>query len=92
MRHAAPRTLRLKLPAGPCTAHLLTWDPNTFTKTMVVSVDGEERARGAELTGRQFQWLRVPLDGGPAGRETDVGLSAKEGQTWHLAACVVLAE
>ncbi|MFF5587429.1 hypothetical protein ACH4VS_27510 [Streptomyces hygroscopicus] len=55
-------------------------------------MDGVERARGDELTGRRFQWLRVPLDGGSSGRETDLELSAKPRETWHLGACVVLTD
>ncbi|MFE2678613.1 alpha-glucuronidase family glycosyl hydrolase [Streptomyces hygroscopicus] len=92
VRGSAPAVLRLRLPAGPCTAYLLTGDPNTFTRTLIVRVDGVERARGDELTGRRFQWLRVPLDGGSSGRETDLELSAKPRETWHLGACVVLAD
>ncbi|WP_405659756.1 hypothetical protein OG379_05140 [Streptomyces sp. NBC_01166] len=55
-------------------------------------MDGAERARSEQLDGREFTWLRVPLDGGPSGREVDLELSAKEDQTWHLSACLVLAD
>ncbi|MFI7386203.1 alpha-glucuronidase family glycosyl hydrolase [Streptomyces sp. NPDC049813] len=92
VRAAGPAVLRLRLPAGACTAHLLTGDPNTFNRTLIVRVGGVEKARSERLDGRTFTWLRVPLDGGPAGREVDVELSAKENETWHLGACVVLAD
>ncbi|GAA2294323.1 glycoside hydrolase [Streptomyces kunmingensis] len=92
VRDSAPAVLRLKLPAGRCTAHLLTGDPNTFNRTLIVRVDGTEKARSERLDGREFTWLRVPLDGGPTGREVDVELSGKEKETWHLTACVVLAD
>ncbi|MGY0021686.1 alpha-glucuronidase family glycosyl hydrolase [Streptomyces sp. YJ-C3] len=92
VRDSAPAVLRLKLPAGRCTAHLLTGDPNTFNRTLIVRVDGVEKARSEQLDGREFTWLEVPLDGGSAGGEVDLELSAKEDETWHLSACVVLAE
>ncbi|MFJ8752956.1 alpha-glucuronidase family glycosyl hydrolase [Streptomyces sp. NPDC102441] len=92
VRDSAPAVLRLKLPAGRSTAHLLTGDPNTFNRTLIVRVDGAEAARSEQLDGREFTWLQVPLDGGPTGREVDLELSAKEDQTWHLSACVVLAD
>ncbi|MEU4896358.1 alpha-glucuronidase family glycosyl hydrolase [Streptomyces sp. NPDC044780] len=92
VRDGAPAVLRLRLPAGHCTAHLLTGDPNTFTRSLIVRADGIEKARSEQLNGREFTWLRVPLDGGSSGREVDLELSAKEGQTWHLSACVVLAD
>lgn len=91
VRDSAPAVLRLKLPAGGCTAHLLTGDPNTLNRSLIVSVDGVERARSEDLDGREFAWLRLPLDGGPAGREVDLELSAEEDRTWHLSACVVVA-
>ncbi|WP_306319623.1 MULTISPECIES: alpha-glucuronidase family glycosyl hydrolase [unclassified Streptomyces] len=92
VRAAAPTKLRLKLPPGPCTAHLLTGDPNTFNRTLVVTVDGTERARSEQLDGREFTWLRIPLDGGASGREVDIDLSAKPTETWHLTACVVVLD
>ncbi|MFD0021297.1 alpha-glucuronidase family glycosyl hydrolase [Streptomyces sp. NPDC058382] len=92
VRDSAPAVLRLRLPAGRCTAHLLTGDPNTFNRPLIVRVDGAEKTRSEQLDGREFAWLRVPLDGGPSGREVDVELSANEDQTWHLSACVVLAD
>ncbi|MEK8174931.1 hypothetical protein NKH77_55310 [Streptomyces sp. M19] len=92
VRGGGPCVLRLQLPAGACTAYLLTGDPNTFTRTLIVEVDGAEKARSDELTGREFQWLAVPLDGGSAGRAVDLRLSAKSGDTWHLSACVVVAD
>ncbi|MFI9025369.1 alpha-glucuronidase family glycosyl hydrolase [Streptomyces sp. NPDC053560] len=92
VRDSAPTVLRLKLPAGRCTAHLLTGDPNTFNRTLVVRVDGEEKARSEQLDGREFTWLRFPLDGGSSGREVDLEFSAKEDRTWHLSACVVVAD
>lgn len=92
VRSAGPAVLRLKLPAGRCTAHLLTGDPNTFNRTLIVRADGAEKARSEQLDGREFTWLQVPLDGGPSGREVDVELAAKDGETWHLGACVVLAD
>ncbi|MFD7814753.1 alpha-glucuronidase family glycosyl hydrolase [Streptomyces sp. NPDC059785] len=92
VRDSAAAVLRLRLPVGPCTAHLLTGDPNTFTKSLIVRVDGVERARSEQLDGREFTWLRVPLDGGGSGREVDLELSAKEKETWHLSACAVLAD
>ncbi|WP_030756791.1 hypothetical protein [Streptomyces sp. NRRL F-5135] len=92
VRDSAPAVLRLRLPAGRHAAHLLTGDPNTFTRTLIVRVDGVEKARSEQLDGRHFAWLRIPLGGGPAGREADLELSAKEGQTWHLSACVVMAD
>ncbi|MFJ6850958.1 hypothetical protein ACIQM3_10530 [Streptomyces sp. NPDC091271] len=54
VREGAPTVLRLKLPAGRFTAHLLTGDPNTFDRTLIVRVDGAERARGEQLDGREF--------------------------------------
>lgn len=92
VRDSEAAVLRLRLPAGRCTAHLLTGDPNTFTRPMTVRVDGVRKARSEQLEGRAFHWLRVPLDGGSAGRETDLELSSDPGQTWHLGACVVLAD
>ncbi|MEW2568923.1 alpha-glucuronidase family glycosyl hydrolase [Streptomyces sp. NPDC047070] len=92
VRDSAPAVLRLELPAGPCTAHLLTGDPNTLNRTLIVRVDGVEKARTPQLDGREFTWVEIPLGDGPAGREVDVELSAKQGQTWHLSACVVLAD
>ncbi|MFF1921211.1 alpha-glucuronidase family glycosyl hydrolase [Streptomyces sp. NPDC058221] len=92
VRDSAPAVLRLKLPAGGCTAHLLTGDPNTFNRPLIVRVDGVERTRSEQLDGREFSWLRIPLDGGSSGREVDLELSAQEDQTWHLSACVVLAD
>ncbi|MFD8570616.1 alpha-glucuronidase family glycosyl hydrolase [Streptomyces sp. NPDC059639] len=92
VRDSAPAVLRLTLPAGHCTAHLLTGDPNTLNRTLIVRVDGVEKARSEQLDGREFAWLQVPLDGGSSGREVDLELSAKEDQTWHLSACVVLAD
>ncbi|MEU6114231.1 alpha-glucuronidase family glycosyl hydrolase [Streptomyces sp. NPDC047117] len=92
VRDSAPTVLRLKLPAGRCTAHLLTGDPHTFNRTLIVRVDGEEKARSEQLDGREFTWLRIPLDGGPSGRDVDLEFSAKEDQTWHLSACVVVAD
>lgn len=92
VRDSAPTVLRLKLPAGPCTAHLLTGDPNTLNRVLIVKVDGVEKARSEQLDGREFTWLQVPLDGGDSGREVDLELSAKDKETWHLTACVVLAD
>ncbi|MFB7998358.1 alpha-glucuronidase family glycosyl hydrolase [Streptomyces sp. NPDC056002] len=92
VRDSAPTVLRLKLPAGRCTAHLLTGDPNTFNRPLIVSVDGNEKARSEQLDGREFTWLRIPLDGGPSGGEVDLELSARDGETWHLSACVVVAD
>lgn len=92
VRDNAPAVLRLRLPAGRCTAHLLTGDPNTFNRSLIVRVDGIERARSERLDGREFTWLRIPLDGGSSGREVDLELSSKEDETWHLSACVVLAD
>ncbi|MFE2446811.1 alpha-glucuronidase family glycosyl hydrolase [Streptomyces sp. NPDC059426] len=92
VRDSAPAVLRLKLPAGRCTAHLLTGDPNTFNRSLIVRVDGIESARSEQLDGREFTWLRIPLDGGSSGREVDLELSAKEDETWHLGACVVVAD
>ncbi|GAA2628708.1 alpha-glucuronidase family glycosyl hydrolase [Streptomyces axinellae] len=92
VRRGAPAVLRLRLPAGHCTAYLLTGDPSTFTRPLIVGVDGVEKARGEQLDGRAFAWLRVPLGGGSAGRETELELSSEPGRTWHLGACVVLAD
>lgn len=92
VRAGAPAVLRLKVPAGRATAHLLTGDPNTFNRPLIVRVDGAERARSEQLDGREFTWLRVPLDGGHSGREVDLELSSDEEQTWHLSACVVVAD
>ncbi|MFG2583388.1 hypothetical protein [Streptomyces malaysiensis] len=92
VRDSAPAVLRLKLPAGPCTAHLLTGDPNTFNRSVIVRVNGIEKARSEQLDGREFTWLRIPLDGGSSGRAVDLELSANERETWHLSACVVLAD
>ncbi|MGW7750647.1 alpha-glucuronidase family glycosyl hydrolase [Streptomyces violaceusniger] len=92
VRDSAPTVLRLKLPAGRCTAHLLTGDPNTLNRSLTVRVDGIEKARSEQLDGREFTWLRIPLDGGSSGREVDLELSAKEDETWHLSACVVVAD
>lgn len=92
VRNGAPTVLRLKLPAGRCTAHLLTGDPNTFNRPLIARVDGAETARSEQLDGREFTWLRIPLDGGSSGREVDLELSSEEDRTWHLSACVVLAE
>ncbi|GAA0450025.1 hypothetical protein GCM10010361_12610 [Streptomyces olivaceiscleroticus] len=92
VRDSAPAVLRLKLPAGPCTAHLLTGDPHTFNRTLIVRVDGAEKARSEQLDGREFTWLRIPLDGGASGREVDLEFSAKENKTWHVSACVVLTD
>ncbi|MEV6129019.1 alpha-glucuronidase family glycosyl hydrolase [Streptomyces violaceusniger] len=92
VRDSAPAVLRLKLPAGRCTAHLLTGDPNTLNRSLIVRVDGIEKARSEQLDGREFTWLRIPLDGGSSGREVDLELSAKEDETWHLSACVVVAD
>lgn len=92
VRSGAPTVLRLKLPAGRCTAHLLTGDPNTFNRPLIVRVDGTETARSEQLDGREFTWLRIPLDGGSSGREVDLELSTEKDKTWHLSACVVLAE
>ncbi|MER7880018.1 alpha-glucuronidase family glycosyl hydrolase [Streptomyces solisilvae] len=92
VRDSAPAVLRLKLPAGPCTAHLLTGDPNTFNRSLIVRVNGIEKARSEQLDGREFTWLRIPLDGGSSGRAVDLELSANERETWHLSACVVLAD
>lgn len=77
VRDSAPTALRLKLPAGRRTAHLLTGDPNTFNR---------------QLDGREFTWHRIPLDGGPSGGEVDLELSAREDETRHLSACVVVAD
>ncbi|NEB76606.1 glycoside hydrolase [Streptomyces sp. SID14478] len=92
VRDSAPAVLRLKLPAGPCTAHLLTGDPNTFNRVLIVRADGVEKVRSEQLDGREFTWLEVALDGGPDGREVDLELSAPQDDTWHLSACVVVAE
>ncbi|MEU5100672.1 alpha-glucuronidase family glycosyl hydrolase [Streptomyces sp. NPDC021354] len=92
VRSGAPTVLRLKLPAGRCTAHLLTGDPNTFNRPLIVRVDGTETARSEQLDGREFTWLRIPLDGGSSGREVGLELSTEKDKTWHLSACVVLAE
>ncbi|MBL1118450.1 glycoside hydrolase [Streptomyces sp. 110] len=92
VRDSVPAVLRLRLPAGRCTAHLLTGDPNTFNRSLIVRVDGIEKARSERLDGREFIWLRIPLDGGSSGREVDLELSSKEDETWHLGACVVLAD
>ncbi|GAA0904476.1 MULTISPECIES: hypothetical protein [Streptomyces violaceusniger group] len=92
VRDSAPAVLRLTLPAGRCTAHLLTGGPNTFNRSLIVRVDGVEKARSERLDGREFTWLRIPLDGGASGREVDLELSSKEDETWHLSACVVLAD
>ncbi|MZD06866.1 glycoside hydrolase, partial [Streptomyces sp. SID5785] len=92
VRDSAPTVLRLKVPAGRSTAHLLTGDPNTFNRPLVVRVDGTEKARTEQLDGREFRWVEVPLDGGGDGAEVDLEFSAREGQTWHLSACVVLAQ
>ncbi|MBO3675594.1 alpha-glucuronidase family glycosyl hydrolase [Streptomyces sp. NEAU-YJ-81] len=92
VRDSAPTVLRLKLPAGRCTAHLLTGDPNTLNRSLIVRVDRIEKARSEQLDGREFTWLRIPLDGGSSGREVDLELSAKEDETWHLSACVVVAD
>ncbi|MEV1026272.1 alpha-glucuronidase family glycosyl hydrolase [Streptomyces sp. NPDC050264] len=92
VRSAASTVLRLKVPAGRHTAHLLTGDPNTFNRAFIVSVDGVEEARSEQLDGRDFRWLHVPLDGGASGKDIDLELSAKEDETWHLSACVVVAD
>ncbi|GAA0531647.1 alpha-glucuronidase family glycosyl hydrolase [Streptomyces mordarskii] len=92
VRDSAPTVLRLKLPAGRSTAHLLTGDPNTLNRSLIVRVDGIEKARSEQLDGREFTWLRIPLDGGSSGCEVDLELSAKEDETWHLSACVVVAD
>ncbi|MGI5473046.1 alpha-glucuronidase family glycosyl hydrolase [Streptomyces sp. CA-132043] len=85
VRDSAPAVLRLKLPAGRCTAHLLTGDPNTFNRTLIVRVDGEEQARSEQLDGREFTWLRIPWTAAPPGatwtwnsprRRTRPGISA----------------
>ncbi|MFD7919457.1 alpha-glucuronidase family glycosyl hydrolase [Streptomyces sp. NPDC059740] len=89
---SAPAVLRLKLPAGRCTAHLLTGDPNTFNRPLIVRVGGVEKARSEQLDGREFTWLQVPLDGGPSGGEVDLELSAREGESWHLGACVIVTD
>ncbi|MFE5119999.1 alpha-glucuronidase family glycosyl hydrolase [Streptomyces sp. NPDC056669] len=39
---------------------------------------------------RTNSMIEIPLDGGPSGREVDLELSAKEDETWHLSACVVV--
>ncbi|MBD0738677.1 alpha-glucuronidase family glycosyl hydrolase [Streptomyces sp. CBMA29] len=91
VRSAAPTVLRLTLPAGPATAHFLTGDPNTFNRPLIVRADGKELARTPQLDGREFAWLPVPLDGGPSGRTVDLELSTLPTKTWHLTACVVLA-
>ncbi|MEU8707502.1 hypothetical protein [Streptomyces sp. NPDC048565] len=49
-------------------------------------------AAGEQLDGREFTWLRVPLDDGLSGRKVDLELSSEEERTWHLSACVVLAD
>ncbi|WJE02469.1 hypothetical protein [Streptomyces antimycoticus] len=92
VRDSAPTVLRLRLPAGRSTAHLLTGDPNTLNRSLIVRVDGIEKARSEQLDGREFTWLRIPLDGGSSGCEVDLELSAKEDETWHLSACVVVAD
>ncbi|WP_432254002.1 alpha-glucuronidase family glycosyl hydrolase [Streptomyces sp. HNM1019] len=92
VRDSAPAVLRLRLPAGRCTAHLLTGDPNTLNRSLTVGVDGVEKARSEQLDGREFTWLRVPLDGGSSGHVVDLELSSQEDETWHLSACVVVAD
>ncbi|MER5959777.1 VOC family protein [Streptomyces sp. NPDC001893] len=71
VRDSAPTALRLKLPAGRCTAHLLTSDPNTFNRPLIVRVDGDEKARSEQLDGRELpgsasRWTA----GSPEGRWT----------------------
>ncbi|MFC9501218.1 hypothetical protein [Streptomyces sp. NPDC056982] len=46
----------------------------------------------ARILTLQGTWLRIPLDGGPFGGEVDLELSAHDGETWHLSACVVVAD
>ncbi|MCX5442564.1 hypothetical protein [Streptomyces sp. NBC_00063] len=72
--------------------HLLTGDPNTFNRPLIVRVDGNEKARREQLDGRAFTWLRVPLDGGPSGGEVDLELSSRDAEPRHLSACVVVAD
>ncbi|MFF1255736.1 hypothetical protein ACFVZT_02700 [Streptomyces sp. NPDC058321] len=92
VRDSAPSVLRLRRPAGRCRVHLLTGDPNTFNRPLIVRVDGNEKARREQLDGREFTWLRVPLDGGPSGGEVDLELSSRDAEPRHLSACVVVAD
>jgi alpha-glucuronidase len=88
---AVPRTLRVAVPPGAHEAHLLVGDEDVRSFATYVHLDGELVGESRFLFGNEFTWLQFPLDGGSAGRDVDIVLSAPAGEHWHLVALAVMA-
>ncbi|MFE1928870.1 alpha-glucuronidase family glycosyl hydrolase [Streptomyces sp. NPDC059474] len=68
---------------------------NTVVQIKHGPIDFQVREPAHPLFGslpRTNSMIEIPLDGGSSGREVDLELSAKEDETWHLSACVVVAD
>jgi alpha-glucuronidase len=87
---AAPRTLRVAVPAGQHQAYVLVGDQAVGSEPTAVSVGGSEVARSSRLRGGEYAWLRFTLDGGLTGRTVDLTLSSVAGAHWHLNAFAVV--
>lgn len=88
-----PYVLRLAVPAGPHTVHVLTGDAFAPSGTTIVREGGTElgRSRDAVLPQGDFEWFSFPLDGGPSGRTADLELAgALRDRYWRVAALALL--
>ncbi|GAB3433759.1 alpha-glucuronidase family glycosyl hydrolase [Flindersiella endophytica] len=86
---SATRTLRVAVPPGVHDTYLLVGDEDVRSFATYVHVDGELVGESRFLFGNEFTWLTFALDGGTAGRDVDIVLSAPEGEHWHLVALTV---
>jgi hypothetical protein len=88
-----PTTLRLAVPPGVHTAHILTGDAFAISSETVVGIDGAVAGRSGESTIPQgsFRWFAFEVDGGSSGRTLDLELTGNlYERIWRIVALVLV--
>ncbi|GAA2117944.1 sulfatase [Streptomyces synnematoformans] len=82
--------LRLRLPAGRRTVSVLRGDDDYSTPGIALAADGTEVvAPGPQVPAGAYRWEEFALDGGAAGRVTELRVSAPDGANWKMVALLV---
>lgn len=85
-----PAVLRLRLPAGRRRVSVLRGDDEYATPGIALTADGTEvLAPGPQIPAGAYQWEEFTLDGGAAGRVTELRVSAPDTANWKIVALLV---
>ncbi|MGH3387422.1 MAG: alpha-glucuronidase family glycosyl hydrolase [Actinomadura sp.] len=86
---AAARVLRIAVPAGEHTVHVLVGDANQPSAPTYLHSGGALLAQSGRLANGTFAWLDFTVDGGATGRTLDVDLTGDPAEHWHLNALLM---